>query len=406
MNGKERTDVFTPNEAKANGKLEMTSGQCASNLEIASSPFGEVKISLSCNLALVGPDFQTPSLQTVLQSVEEKCIRSYKNLDPNFSVMNIMEEICQSFLNVQSDQNSDCPSTIVAHPTPTVYLPSNSSATDDLCADGLNLISSTGANDPKSNTELPLVGTSQVTSSNGMDYGCHLEKRDVADDNGTCNENKEPHAEETNDLSLVVADQPVALEMIGPLHDVFDIAKGQEKVIISLVNEVNSEPQPSFYYIPQNVAFQNAFVNLFSTQIGDNSCSTCSGNCLLSPALCKCAHLGGDFAYTVDGLLKEGFLKECISMKRDLKKHNQFFCKECPVERSKSEDIYEPCKGHLMRKFIKECWLRCGCDKKCGNRVVQRGISCNLQVAIYCLSLLVSGSFHNNYKHILCALPC
>lgn len=376
-NEKERTDVSdTPNEARANGKLEMMSGQCASNLEIASSSSGEVKISLSCNLALVRPDFQMPSLQTVLQLVEEKCVKSYKTLDPNFSVMNIMKEICHSFLNIRSDQNSD-------GPAPTNDLLSNSSATDDLGVDGLHLTSLTEANDPKSNTELPLPRTSQVTSSDGLDYGCHLGKRVAGDDHGTHIEKEELHEEETNDLSLVVADQPVPLEMIGPLLDVFDIAKGQENSIITLVNEVNSEPPPSFYYIPQNVVFQNASVNLSLTHVGDYSCCGCSGNCLLSSAPCACAHLvGGGFAYTIDGLVKEELLKECISMKHDLKNNNQFFCKECPVERSKSEDIFEPCKGHLMRKFIKECWLKCGCTKQCGNQVVQRGISCNLQVAI------------------------
>lgn len=311
MNEKERTDVTdTLNEARANGKLEMMSGQCASDLEIASSPSGEVKISLSCNSALVRPDLQMPRLRTVLQLVEEKCIKLCKSLDPNFSVMNIMKEICQSFLNARSDQNSDGPTTIDVHPTPTIDLLSKSSAINDLCADGLHLSSSTEANDPKSNTELPLPGTSQVTSSGGLDYGCHLEKRVGGDDHGTHIEKEELHAEETNDLSLVVADQPVALGIIGSLLDVFDIAKGQENSIITLVNEVNSEPPPSFNYIPQNVVFQNASVNLSLTHIGDYNCSGCSGNCL-SSALCACAHLaGGDFAYTIDGLVKEDLLKE------------------------------------------------------------------------------------------------
>ncbi|KAG8043756.1 hypothetical protein GUJ93_ZPchr0458g22336 [Zizania palustris] len=40
----------------------------------------------------------------------------------------------------------------------------------------------------------------------------------------------------------------------------------------------------------------------------------------------------------------------------------------------------KPCRGHLARKFIKECWSKCGCNMQCGNRVVQRGITCNLQV--------------------------
>ncbi|XP_042048473.1 probable inactive histone-lysine N-methyltransferase SUVR2 isoform X1 [Salvia splendens] len=374
----EGTDI--PNEARTNGELELVSNQLASNLEIASSPLGEVKISLSCNLALVRPDFDMPSLETVLQLVEDKCLQSYKTLDPNISVMNIMKEICQCFLNIRSDQNCVGSSTLDVHPK-TIDLPSKSSATDDLGDSGLQLCSLPGVNDPQSNIELPLPTTPLVTSCNGTDDGCQLEERGGGDGNRTNTEDKEHYVEETNGLSLVVVDQPVTPENIKPLHDLFDITKGQEKVIVSLVNEVNSESLPSFYYIPENVVFQNASVNISLAHIGDSSCSACSGNCLSSSAPCACAHLvGGEFAYTTDGLVKEVLLNECISMKRDLKKHNQFFCKECPVEKSKGDDIPEPCKGHLVRKFIKECWLRCGCSKQCGNRVVQRGITRNLQV--------------------------
>ncbi|XP_047941753.1 probable inactive histone-lysine N-methyltransferase SUVR2 isoform X2 [Salvia hispanica] len=315
VNGKERNKRAA--EAITNGELELASSQFASNLEIASSPLGEVKISLSCNLPLVRPDSDMPSLETVLQLVDDKCLRSHKTLGPSFSVMNILKEVCQCFLNLRSDQNSVGPSTIDMHPT---HLPSKSSATDDLGAGALRLNSLTGANDPQSNSNLPLSEIQPVISCNGTDDGSHLEEMNGGDGHATHTENKERHVEETNGLSSVVADHSVTPEIIKPLHDLFDIAKGQEKVIISLVNEVNN------------------------------------------------------------GLVKDGLLKECISMKRDLKKQNQFFCKECPLERSKSDDTPEPCKGHLVRKFIKECWLRCGCNKQCGNRVVQRGITRNIQV--------------------------
>ncbi|CAB4299045.1 unnamed protein product [Prunus armeniaca] len=39
-----------------------------------------------------------------------------------------------------------------------------------------------------------------------------------------------------------------------------------------------------------------------------------------------------------------------------------------------------PCKGHLLQKFIKECWSKCWCNKKCGNRIVQQSITVKLQV--------------------------
>lgn len=166
------------------------------------------------------------------------------------------------------------------------------------------------------------------------------------------------------------------------IQDGYDIAKGHEKLVITLVNEVNDECPPSFRYIPQNVVFQNAYVNFSLARLGDDhSCADCSGNCLSSSQPCACARdTGGVFAYTVDGLVKEDLLKECISMNRNPQKNCQYYCKECPLERLKNEELLEPCKGHLVRKFIKECWWKCGCNKQCGNRVVQRGIAINLQV--------------------------
>ncbi|XP_047335684.1 histone-lysine N-methyltransferase SUVR4-like [Impatiens glandulifera] len=165
-----------------------------------------------------------------------------------------------------------------------------------------------------------------------------------------------------------------------------DIANGQEKVVITLVNEVNDECPPSFRYISKNVVFHKAYVNFSMARIGDdnNSCANCHGNCLSSYPPCACAHeTRGDFAYTLDGFVKEEFIDECISMNRYPEKHNQFYCKgDCPLERLKIDDNFKDCqcKGHLVRKFIKECWWKCGCNKQCGNRVVQRGININLQV--------------------------
>ncbi|KAI3461832.1 hypothetical protein Pfo_018495 [Paulownia fortunei] len=379
VNEKERADSnATPNEPRNNGELAMIS----SNLEIASSPFGELKISLSCDLAQGRPDFHMPSLETVLKLVEEKCLRSYKTLDPNFSLMNLMKEMCRCFLKLGPDSNSESPSNINVNPT--VDLLNKSSATDAIGARGLCFSSLNGSVDSQFDVAATLPKTLLLSPScNGIDDGSHLKEMDGGDDRGTNIENKENCSERTNNLSLVVAQQPqVTPEMIRSLHDVVDLAKGQEKVVIALVNEVNNECPPSFYYIPQNAVFQNAYVNFSLVRIGDNNCcSTCFGDCLSLSTPCACAHeIGGEFAYTTDGLVKEELLKECISMNRDPKKHCQLFCKECPLERSKSEDSIEPCKGHLVRKFIKECWCKCGCNKQCGNRVVQRGITCNLQV--------------------------
>ncbi|GFP85397.1 histone-lysine n-methyltransferase suvr2 [Phtheirospermum japonicum] len=338
------TNGTASNEPRTNAELAMVTGQ-GSNLEIASLPFGEVKISLSRDLALGRPDFRIPSCEAVLRLFEEKCLRSYKILDPKFSVMNLMKDMCQSFLELGSDSSSEPPAAMNIVPA----------------IDFLNKSSATGS----------CLG------------GSHPKEMDGGDEHPETNLEKEENCAEDMNLSLMVYEQPnVTPETINSMQDVFDIANGQENVIITLVNEVNVEGPPSFYYLPKNAVFQNAHVNFTLARIGKKSCCpACSGDCLSSSEPCACAReSGGEFAYTSGGLVKEDFLEECISMNRDPKEHGQFFCKVCPQERAKGADYIEPCKGHTMRKFIKECWWKCGCDIQCGNRVVQRGISFNLQV--------------------------
>ncbi|KAJ8770187.1 hypothetical protein K2173_011522 [Erythroxylum novogranatense] len=162
-------------------------------------------------------------------------------------------------------------------------------------------------------------------------------------------------------------------------HWLSDITKGTENIKISLVG---NEELPKFTYIPQNIVYQGAYVHISLARVSDmDCCSSCSGDCLSSSIPCACtSETGGEFAYTREGLLKDGFLNTCILMKHNPEDHHFVFCQECPIERAKNDYIPEDCKGHLVRKFIKECWRKCGCDMTCGNRVVQRGISCNLEV--------------------------
>ncbi|XP_021280394.1 probable inactive histone-lysine N-methyltransferase SUVR2 isoform X5 [Herrania umbratica] len=166
------------------------------------------------------------------------------------------------------------------------------------------------------------------------------------------------------------------------LHDASDITKGEEKVEISWVNEINKDFPPPFHYISENLVFQNAYVKFSLSLIGNESCCpTCFGDCLLSEQPCACAcQAVGNFVYTSAGVVREDFLEECISMTRDPQRQCFLNCTECPLERSKKDDFPEPCKGHLKRKVIKECWSKCGCNKQCGNRVVQRGVNYKLQV--------------------------
>ncbi|OMO96100.1 hypothetical protein COLO4_15515 [Corchorus olitorius] len=170
-----------------------------------------------------------------------------------------------------------------------------------------------------------------------------------------------------------VQQQSVTWDKKRPI--ISDITKGTENVKISLVDETGNQDPPKFTYLRKNVIYQEAYVHISLARIADeHCCSSCSGDCLSFPIPCACAQeTGGEFAYTPEGQLREEFLRTC-------QKHHLVHCQDCPLERCKNERKPEKCKGHLVRKFIKECWDKCGCDKQCGNRVVQRGIVCKLQV--------------------------
>jgi hypothetical protein len=170
-------------------------------------------------------------------------------------------------------------------------------------------------------------------------------------------------------------------------HDVNDITRGEECVSIPIVCGEDGVLPPLFHYISQNITFQDAYINLSLARIGDeNCCSGCFGDCLAEPLPCACAReTGGEFAYTIDGLLKEGFLDACVSMLRQPLEQPYFYCEGvCPIEQMKKRvNSAKPdaCKGHPIKKFIKECWRKCWCTRNCGNRVVQRGITRKLQAS-------------------------
>ncbi|TKY52093.1 Histone-lysine N-methyltransferase SUVR4 [Spatholobus suberectus] len=270
------------------------------NINIASSPLGEVKISLNFDAALGQPNFHIPDLDAVMKSMEEKYLKAYKIVEPQSSMVKLLDDLCGSYLKL-----------------------------------GLNLNRKGSA----------------LKYANSRNVVCLPQE-------------------------AVTQDEKNSFHFLG------DITKGSENVKISLLDETGSEDLPKFNYIPYNVIYQDANVNISLARIADEGCcADCAGNCLSLSFPCACAQeTGGEFAYTPDGLLKEDFLTVCMSMKMEPQDHHFVYCQECPLERSKNDNVPEPCKGHLVRKFIKECWRKCGCDMQCGNRVVQRGLRCKLQV--------------------------
>ncbi|GAA0166542.1 histone modifying enzyme [Lithospermum erythrorhizon] len=326
-------------------------GETLSKMEIASTPCGKVRIDMSYDLTNQRPDFSAPSLQTLLDTVQDRYFRSHEMQDSKYSLMEVMKGMCVCFLELGNKSG----------------IPEKSLVQDA----SLNTEFDSQATFPV----IPLLPP--CNSSNGHEPLAEIVPSDRSDhenqDDNTCR-------------SLIVRQSECSIVKIDFATDVFDITNGQERVIISMLNKVNKESFPSFHYITHNVVFQHAYMSVSLARIVDKSCCpSCFGDCLSLSNPCACSFRDA-FVYTKEGLLKEDFLKECVSVSRAPEKHTHF-CEECPLERAKCKDTVESCKGHVSRKFIRECWVKCGCSNKCGNRVVQRGISRNLQVkALYMAS--------------------
>ncbi|KAJ0014847.1 hypothetical protein Pint_20362 [Pistacia integerrima] len=157
----------------------------------------------------------------------------------------------------------------------------------------------------------------------------------------------------SNSSNLANQQLPVSHDKKKPIQSISDITKGAENVKISLVDDAGNENLPKFTYIPHNIVYQNAYVHISLARIADEDCcSSCSGDCLSFSIPCACAReTGGEFAYTPQGLLKEEFLRACMQMEKGPLEQHLVYCQDCPIE-----------------------------SMQCGNRVVQRGITCKLQV--------------------------
>ncbi|KAK8702007.1 hypothetical protein V6N13_020378 [Hibiscus sabdariffa] len=339
----------SPSERHTNCELATVPVETASCVEIASSPLGEVKISVSYNNSALGSqNFQLPTIDELRELMEQRCLQSYKIIDPNFDLFSVLNDMCQCISELATNS-------------------SNQSQEGDVmpALDVLKISPARDALDSESKME---NGYMLARLSNGS-FNVHHSSNGCVDVVGE----KE---------LLVLPQHELTLNELRWLHDASDITKGEEKVEISWVNETNKDFPPPFQYISENLVFQNAHVTFSLYGIGDESCCpTCFGDCLLSDQPCGCAcQAGRKFAYSSAGVVEEDFLEECISMIRDPQHQYLLYCTECPVERSKKGDFPEPCKGHLKRKVIKECWSKCGCNKQCGNRMVQRGVNYKLQV--------------------------
>ncbi|GAV83001.1 SET domain-containing protein/Pre-SET domain-containing protein/WIYLD domain-containing protein [Cephalotus follicularis] len=310
------------------------STKMGSNIVVASSLMGEVELYLNCASAFQKPNFQAPKFDKVVRDVEDKLLRSSKLLDPQFSVKKLLIDLCNSFLEL---------GTAFSHRPVTKI-----SSREVIANHGISL-------DARGPNRKALGKSKKDFSKKGADSSRF-----------------------SNSLNPVNVQQPPIIhDEKRPFQNMRDITKGSEKVKISLVDEIGGEDLPKFTYMPQNLIYQNAYVHISLARIADEDCcSSCSGDCLSVSIPCTCAReTGGEFAYTPQGLLKEEFLKACVSMKLQPNEGHFVYCQDCPLERSKNK-----CNGHLVRKFIKECWIKCGCNMQCGNRVVQRGVTCKLQV--------------------------
>ncbi|XWS47032.1 hypothetical protein CRYUN_Cryun14cG0118500 [Craigia yunnanensis] len=188
-------------ERRTSCDLATVPDEIPSSLEIASSPLGEVKISLSYNSALGRPNFQLPSIDEIRELMEQRCLRSYKLIDPNFDVIKILSDMCKCISELATNfSNRSQEGNVI----PAFDVLKKSPARDALDAESY-----------KENGCLP------AWMLNGS-FNVQCSANECVDNMGG------------NELVVVLHHQLTPNELRW-LHDASDITKGEEKVKISWV---------------------------------------------------------------------------------------------------------------------------------------------------------------------------
>ncbi|XVF00837.1 hypothetical protein REPUB_Repub04eG0036600 [Reevesia pubescens] len=351
-------------------------GECYHNSEtsqfdIASAENGVIKTSLLYDSSRKA-NLDRPTLKAITK-VENKYRKVYGITDPDFSVMKLMEEICKCFRETTAGDEDSERATQIPN-------------TGNSCVGPKDACQASSSKLPSNRNDSDLTPyrfDRETPISQPVHLGVPSQVNGCNGKNSTnfCGETKR----ETKDIINKGLDSSRMKAVMKHKNHLLDITRGEERVQIPILNDNGAMELPKFFYISKNIAFKDAYVNFSLARISDdNCCSQCIGDCLSSELPCACAgETRGEFAYTPEGLVKETFLDEAITMSRKPKRQHFYYCENCPLENNLLEKYKRKrssCKGHLMRKFIKECWNKCGCNKKCGNRVVQRGITATLQV--------------------------
>lgn len=335
---------------------------CSSEIEIASSFNGEVKLSFS--ICKPPPGFRIPSLEAVIKQVEDRYRERFQGLGTEFSLFGLLQNICASFMEQWNDSEGNKKNT-----SPTF---DNLKEPEKQVDESNRLVAHINPIDGPIQIPRSVVSSAfnhlrcinNVVHSDGNYFSGQLRELQmlVIDELSGSSSSLSIFPKEQSSVYLCSSSN-------NYYYSVADITRGLEKQEISLINEFNDEMLPAFTYIPKNVNYKTANVKFMLSCVSDENCSNCFGDCLYPELPCACA---AETAYTTEGLLKKKFLKSCISISLNPKKGNYLYC---PLER-----MGKRAQSGSCRKFIKECWYKCGCVLNCGNRVVQRGITAKLQV--------------------------